>query len=113
VIHSVREFFKIALILFPLTGSKFFQLEFIDLVQNKPIPSLVVHHQRLANTIQKKELLGFSSNPAIFLPESDHESKHLFLPEKQLLPMSQTIVQRMFFIIGMEQTQGNVVISCA
>jgi hypothetical protein len=25
--------------------------------------------------------------------------------------MSQTIVQRMFFIIGMEQTQGNVVIS--
>jgi hypothetical protein len=25
--------------------------------------------------------------------------------------MSQTIVQRMFFIIGMEQTQGNIVIS--
>jgi hypothetical protein len=31
MIHSVREFFKIALILFPLTKGKFFQLEFIDL----------------------------------------------------------------------------------
>jgi hypothetical protein len=53
-----------------------------------------------------KEFFGFLF-PNFFSPtESDHESpKHLFLLEKQLLPMSQTIVQRMFFITGMEQTQ--------
>jgi hypothetical protein len=64
------------------------------------------------DTKLKEFLLGFSSNPAIFhSTESDHESpKHLF--EKQLLPMSQTIVQGMFFIAGMEQTQC-IVISCA
>jgi hypothetical protein len=61
-----------------------------------------------------KDFLVSLPNPAIFhSTESDHESEASFLLEKQLLPMSQTIVQGMFFIIGMEQTQGNIVISCA